>query len=651
MKKLFVYLIVVALICSGISLFERYQVEKNNNHVELVLDNRALDSLNEETEGFSYTQLQEKGVTGIAVYEKTISRMINESKIKLITGNEIKRREIISGVRPEFKKFEYNRDSAFLVFSDKDIINRAENYFSRWQNENGIKVKSTTYEIDTNGTESERFLLYFPEWKDDYLNLSLGFDNKLINNIREAGLRVIPRLENKKGNNKVSLSTDWELMNELSPDFIIFAGDEVSGYPDNIEKTAHVMNDNQIKLGMIEAFIGHQKGVNSLARLLNFDLIRVHSIQQGEMEKYPEKKVIDRYLRAVKERNVRVLYLKPFLGKKKEMKPLQLNNHYFNQLTVGLKNLGYSIGGAGEFTDFHNSGLLLLLISTGISAAGILLLERLINIKFGSWRIGLLLLGIGFSIGLLYLDKNMFLRKVLALGSSITFPSLAIIIGVFSDENHWFKSFCKVIGISFVGIMLLAGSLSHISFVLKIDQFRGVKLAFLLPLIIISFYYLKKYMIKKDDNYFEYLNQLLDKNIKIKHLLAALFIGLVGIVYIARSGNYSFLPTLELESSVREVLEDLLYVRPRFKAFLIGHPILVVSLYYWDEIKSHLVGFPMIILAGIGQITVANTFAHIHIPFIISLLRVFHGYWLGLIIGLILIGLIKLFKKARVRWQ
>jgi hypothetical protein len=155
----------------------------------------------------------------------------------------------------------------------------------------------------------------------------------------------------------------------------------------------------------------------------------------------------------------------------------------------------------------------------------------------------------------------------------------------------------------------------------------------------------------KADGVIAYIKDTLEKNIKVKHLIMGSLVALVGIVYIARTGNYSFIPMVELESTVRELLEDLLYVRPRFKAFLIGHPFLIVALYYWDEIKTHLIGYPLVLLAGIGQITVINTFAHIHIPLFVSLLRVFHGYWLGLLLGLILIGAIKVFNKVRVSWQ
>ena len=646
-KEKFIYSIIIfVLIISLFSLFERYQVEEKNKKVELIFDMKQLNKLNKEV-GISFSDLKKDNVTGIAIYEDSLRSLNDEDEMKIIKGNELIRRNLFSENKSIFEDFSYDEDSAFLIFTNNELSNRAEEAVNYWKEISGIKIKSRYL-----SESKENFIIFFPDWEEDYLSISLGFDQNLITEIESNDLKVVPRIVNNE--NEISWDDNYDqlLLEELSPEYIIFAGDIISGYKENISKTAEIMNKNNIKLGMIESFIAKQKGVNSLAHLSEYNLMRVHSIQAEEMEKYSIQKVVDRYLRAVRERNVRILYLKPFLNSKDGLNITETNKKFLNDLTKGLQNDGFVLGSAETFDFFSNSKLSIYLISLGITGAGIILLEKLLGFNFKYIHYFIFLLAILFVTGFIYLNKIMFLRKLLALGSSIIFPSLAIITQFIDKKSNYIMSFFKAIAISFSGVIFMTASLSHLSFLVNIDQFRGVKFSFLLPIIFVLWYYLKKEYIEKKSlkEYLATMNEFLNLEIKVKHLLMSGFLGIVAVVYIARSGNYSFLSVMNIEIWFREFLEDILYVRPRFKAFLIGHPILVVALYYKEEIKSNLLMTILLVLASIGQITILNTFAHIHIPLKISFIRSFHGIWLGLLLGIIIIYILKPLKKSKERW-
>ena len=355
---------------------------------------------------------------------------------------------------------------------------------------------------------------------------------------------------------------------------------------------------------------------------------------------------------AVRERNVRILYLKPFLNSKDDLSIAKANKKFLNDLTKGLQSDGFILGSAKSFDFFSNSNFSIYLLSLGITGVGIILLQKLLGWNFRYMHYFIFFLALIFVTSFIYVNKIMFLRKLLALGSSIIFPSLAIITQFIDKKSNYIKSFFKAIAISFIGVFFMTASLSHLSFLVNIDQFRGVKFAFLFPIVFVLWYYLKKEYIEKKSfkEYLTTINEFLDLEIKVKHLLMMSFLGVVAVVYLARSGNYSFLSVMNIEIWLREFLEDILYVRPRFKAFLIGHPILLVSLYYKEEIKSNLLMIIFLVLSSIGQITVLNTFAHIHIPLKISFLRSFHGIWLGLLLGMIIIYIINFLKKLKERW-
>ena len=644
-KGLITALILIAIFASFFSLYQRFQVEEKNNNVDLVYDIRQFQELNKDEVKLSFSTLKEYGVSGIAVYEDTLQNLQNSKDIQIIRGEELIKRKMISEIKEIYENFSYDSDSAFLIFEGESLIKRAENSINSWEKLINIEIKSK-------GFEENKLLVFFPEWGYEYLSLSLGFDNDLISEIEKSGLKVIPRVINDENSINWDDKNDQLLLKNITADYTIFAGNTISGYNHNLAETAEILKNNNIKFAKIESFIAKQKGAENLGHLLEYDLLRVHSIEQAEMEKYNSKKVVDRYLRAVRERDVRILYLKPFLETKDDLKIAELNKNFLNDLTTGLKNEGFSIGSAQSYDFFSNSPLMLYLIGLGIAVIGIILLEKLLGVKFNRLFYLLLFFVIIAISGFIYIDKIMFLRKLLALGSSVVFPAFAIITQFIDKKENYLKSFGKTILISLTGALLMAASLSHLSFLAGIDKFRGVKVAFLLPLILVLWYYLRKEFLSNNnlkENY-QLLKDFLDYRIKIRDILIVGFLGLAAIIYLARSGNFSFIPVLDIESWFREFLEDILYVRPRFKSFLIGHPILLLGLYFKDKIKAFMIMIPVLVFATIGQITVINTFAHIHIPLKISLIRSFHGVWLGLLIGFIFIYLFKYLNKVRERW-
>lgn len=121
-------------------------------------------------------------------------------------------------------------------------------------------------------------------------------------------------------------------------------------------------------------------------------------------------------------------------------------------------------------------------------------------------------------------------------------------------------------------------------------------------------------------------------------LLLAL-LALAGLIYIGRTGNYFIIPVSRLEVFPGSPGKTL-YIRPRFKEFLIGHPFLLLALGLRKRFKDSLYFYPLIILATIGQINILNTFSHAHTPLLVSFLRSFHGIWLGGLLGFILLGIV-----------
>jgi hypothetical protein len=143
-------------------------------------------------------------------------------------------------------------------------------------------------------------------------------------------------------------------------------------------------------------------------------------------------------------------------------------------------------------------------------------------------------------------------------------------------------------------------------------------------------------------------------------LIIEVFIFIIGIIVLGmlmvRSGNVSTGAAPGAEQHFRQVLEDMLWARPRTKEFLFGHPLLMLWLYFWLRLRS-LPASPCLpfgrigaedvlpILAAIGQASIVDTFAHVHTPIIFSLVRTLHGIWIGVLCGIILIAVWRMIEK------
>ncbi len=169
---------------------------------------------------------------------------------------------------------------------------------------------------------------------------------------------------------------------------------------------------------------------------------------------------------------------------------------------------------------------------------------------------------------------------------------------------------------------------------LKVGQFRGVTPALALPILLLAGYAWQAETLQDAFDratlrllpYWQRFMALWTAPIRygdVAFIMIAL--GAVGVVLL-RSGNDSPLEVLSVESWFRGSLEQLFTVRPRTKE-LLGHPLLVVFLLSlaWRNRLALLFG----LAALLGQVSILNTFCHLHTPLLLTLQRVGAGTGAG----------------------
>ena len=85
-------------------------------------------------------------------------------------------------------------------------------------------------------------------------------------------------------------------------------------------------------------------------------------------------------------------------------------------------------------------------------------------------------------------------------------------------------------------------------------------------------------------------------------------------LYLLSGRGTGHLPGQLLGNSFPGSFDRLMGVRPRTKEFLLGHPFMLAVLYYGFDLRKSAV----LLFGLIGQISLINTYAHIHTPLLIS---------------------------------
>lgn len=348
-------------------------------------------------------------------------------------------------------------------------------------------------------------------------------------------------------------------------------------------------------------------------------VVRGHEIPLEDLEAASREATLARFKRAVRERGIRCLILSPIPGDG-PTETLQ----YYGQVIAWISEAGYHMGDL-SLPPPELDQRLGLLLHLGICALLLLVLLRL----FGHLPLACLLLTAGVA-SLALGVRGILLHQVDALLLALLAPVYGTLLLVPRVRSGW-RSGARLLLLfsagSFVACVLLAAILSHPAFLVKVAGFRGVKVALLLPPLV-------GVILHSRQSGWEGVKDLFSSSGRTRagKLLKA---GLIGASLVAaglillRSGNADALVS-GLEERARGLLEGLLVARPRFKEFLIGHPLLF--LFGTNGRSGRLRPF-LLFFGLVGQVSILNTFAHAHTPLLLSILRTGNGLLLGITFG------------------
>ena len=481
------------------------------------------------------------------------------------------------------------------------------------------------------------------------LDTPLGFEKDILNRLQAKGFQIILRPGDTTGSNRAYLKEYEPLIRDYHVKMLIFGYNRVTGSQEHPDLMAKLVDKYHLTIGVIETSqqLGYisQEGLDELIDATGYPINRVYSTSNDDFVKTVDERYY-RWVRAVIDRGIRIVYLVPFKDDSKDSSVnLEDSIETIGKLQQTLTAKGFVINQPLKALNSDIPGMgHRLMISLSLLFATLLYLHYLLRPQ-RKWLLGLGILGFLACLGI-----NLFwgtdFSKVYALAAAIVYPvlsSLLLLLYLRKNRNHSFiiqllASLAIILGINAMGMFTVVTSLADIRYIMNIDYFSGVKLAFIIPLLFFPLNYLSATVERKD--WLAYISTWLQKSPSYLILAIALLAMAALYVYIGRSGNESGIEVSALEIRLREILESIFLARPRFKEFLIGYPSLMAMVYLYRTYKQDFILFLLGFGVMIGSISMVNSFCHVFAAVTISANRTLAGLFTGLVIGLgLLIGI------------
>ena len=583
---------------------ERYKAESANRAVHLILDMpdvRTMAGATGKSVDSILAELRESGATAVAVAEETFDDLVTGGKLSIEPGNPVR-----------------------YVVRDESIEGRLRTFATQRLAPAQDPAASLVF---ANGDE-------FPLGTKfaDLRTFGLGFNRAEAQRVVNAGLGIVARITNQPLSSRSAIDAVLDDAKGIGAEGILFGGDQVIGRRDLVVYASEQIRARDLWIGPVE--FTTQGGLPRITKELQDRLVRVHSMVAAEIDRNEPPDIIDRYVRAVVERSMKGLFLRPISMSAED--PMREFRWYVSTIRDRLAREGYQAKPARTDMPAPRPLWAAIICGLGVAAAGGFLMSKLAGAKWGFFVGGVLVLltaALGVDFGLRYL----------ALAAALVFPTLAM-LAAFDKGNQpgnsgkWIAAFFWITAFSVIGGLHVAALLTLPSYMLRIEQFFGVKLAHFLPPIVIALY-----LVFSENN----ARTLLNGAVRWADVVVGIVILAAVFMMLSRTGNDAPGDVSALELKLRNFLDRVLPERPRTKEFMVGHPALIVSLAM--AFKGQRSWLPLtVFLAAIGQVSVLNTFCHLHTPISVTLLRVAVGFVMGTVVGLFALWLFNLASKRRV---
>ena len=601
--------IALTAILSLVSIGGRFKVEERNRAVAICAEYETVESL-AASQGISvdraFESLRQQGLRGVVLTEETAGDLISEGRLAV----RYEGRDIVDG-----------RLVPTVSGSPEDMARLLR----------GNRIRYGGFSVPKEISETQE---RFPNLTPGMLRaLPLGIDPDAAKHVKAANLLVIARMGNPVGISSQGVIDTITWAAETGASIFLPVGDQVLGRRNAKGSLVRALTDHHMLYASPEfAKIGGDEQMLEAAPEL---VVRLHSAQAAELDKLPFAEAVDRYARAARERNMRLLLLRPV--DYADPQPLFRFGDFTQAIAKTITRQGSVIGDPHPFTEPSVPRAIFPLIALSLAPIG-WWLGSVIDTMTGRRFFANSALSIAIVLAILAWSPHY--RQYAALFGAILLPITAFVMLDAYSTKRAILAYTLTTAVSLTGGLVVAGLLNSLPYYVRALEFPGVKISVFLPIIAAGVYYFIRLTDAK--------SAMKSPVTWTTSLITLVLLAAVAIMAV-RTGNDNPAAVSETELRIRNVLDALLFVRPRTKSFLIGFPLLFVGVSMLLRFKSldgripddklrRLGGWTALLLAcgAIGMTDIVNTLCHIHTQIALSFARIGVAFVVGTIIGWIL---------------
>jgi hypothetical protein len=601
------WLLPVIGICAVLSLISigfRYRMESRHKVTEIALEIETVQNL-ASAQGLSVAKgleiLKDNHLGSLVLSEKTLADLLNSRQIDMTVS----------------------RDGADFKILEPDPA-EAETIRRRVLDAIARRLPSMQTTVASNGTIQLRGAL--PSLVM-LRTVSVGLDPEEVSAARNAHLRIIARFANPEGASDDYIEKTLQEAAHDGATVYLPVGDQVLGRRNAMTALEGALARNNMFFASPEfAKLG---GGEEVVKDIPAAVLPLHSAQVAELDKLPFSEAVDRYAKAARERDERILLLRPW--SESGNTPLSDLAGFVKAVRNQVQAEGGVIGtSAKPFTDPGVPWYLFLAIGLAMIAPVAFGLTAMIP-----WRQAKIA-GLVLALLLAAACYSEHYRFLMAFAGTLALPIIAFLWLDEHPDHPWPITYLVVTLISLVGGLCVAGLLNTLPYFVRAQQFEGVKVAVFLPVAVIAVHAFAR---------LGNLRTALKSPITYQQALIGLVILGALAFMISRTGNDNPAGVSSFEIKMRDILDRVLFVRPRTKEFLFGHPFLIIGIGLLSWIRKNrksplaatVTGWAALALmmGAIGQTDVVNTLCHIHTSILLSVERIAVGWLVGGIFGLL----------------
>lgn len=696
LRRLLLLFVLLGLVVGGWVLIRR---SPNAPVVETALDDSSARRF-AERQAYPYDQLladfKAAGVTTLLVGERTLAGLLAQGQtglpesypveLAVFRGHELAGQGLINGA-PLVSAAEIRLDETYLVVRrNPDLAAWLEQMIAARLGPD--RVRRLPLAGAATGGPGAPPVVVLGVWADrgpaeapwqGLLGMPLGILPADVEAARRHGLRVAYSVSQRPAEEGVPLYRPASLAPLLRlpgpPGLVWIEGSEVPGYPGTIGETARLIREQGSTLVMGRNRSGKgpalPAGMASLVAALGQEAVKGYAVNYTD-------RVTD-WVTAVKDRNIRFFIFQAFTLSLDGEQDVRTLTAALRQFVSGIEAYGFTTGAAVPAGPYSPPGWALGLMGLAAGAAVLILSCRFWvpgpdapawQVAGGALAAALLLAALP---ALVLLNPSGV--QVAALLVAVTIPSLGVISAASRGLDEQVKTAALVGKVgeraldtslradAYLGLRLAlrvalygtaAGLLIHAlladrRFWLEVDLFRGVKVELVAPVAV----FLAHWAWQRRERIRKQAGAWLDQSLRFRTVLlaAAALVALATLLLRseyagAEVGAVRIQAVSGLELWLREGLEQVLYARPRFKEFAVGYPALFLAA-FWLRRGRRTWGLAAMAVGAVAGASVANSFSHAHVPPGLTLLRIAHGLWLGVLAGTVLIGVLHLARRGR----